>query len=332
MIPLVIIFAILCSASFMSANLFNKKFEETIAINIMSIILIIYFSGIFGFLKQGVYIVVGLSIIAYLYTIFKIIKNKNLKETMKNIFTPGFAIFVIFLIFLIIVHRGRLCVNWDEFSHWGDVVKAMFNINDFSTSSESMSMFKSYPPAMSIFQYFWMVIGGSFKEWYLYVSYQIFAVSLFLPMLKNIRWKEWPKIIIIAGVILFIPIIVYSGYYEAIYIDAILGIMFGYVLSNILLVKEYDRFEILKLILSLSVLVLLKDMGMLFAVIALIIMILDAIFIRKNIFKLKSWSKQEKKEFSRLIIKILVIVLVVILVKMSWNREISINNVEKSFG
>ncbi len=329
MIPLMIIFMILCSGSFIFAAIFKKKFEETIAINIMAIILIIYFSGILGFLKQGVYIVIGLSCIMYLYTIYTVIKRKNLKEVINNIVTPGFLAFTLFYIFFIIVHRGRLCVNWDEFSHWGDVVKVMFNINDFGTNPESMSTFKSYPPGMAIFQYFWMIIGGTFREWYLYISYQIFAVALFLPMLKNVKWKE---IIILIIVILFIPIIIYSSYYGDISIDAIVGIIFGYILSNVLLSKDYGKFEILKLILSISVLILLKDAGTFLAAISIIIIILDILFVKDNIFGFKNWSKEKKKEYKKTILKIFLLITMIIIVKTAWNKNIEDNNVKKSFG
>lgn len=331
MIPLIIIFLILCSGSIVLSLIFKKRFEETIAVNIMGIIFTIYISGIFGFLKLGVYIVIGLSCLAIIYTIYDIIKNKKIKETIQNIITPGFLVFVLFYIFFIIVHRGRLCVGWDEFSHWGDVVKAMFNINDFSTNPESMSMFKSYPPGMSIFQYFWMVIGGIFREWYLYISYQIFAIALILPVFKNVNWKQIIKIICLSLLILFIPTIIYSGYYEVIYIDAIVGIMFGYVLSNILLVKVYNKFDILKLSLSLSLLILLKDVGGFLALIAIIIMVFDVVILKKETFCFKKISKKEKKEYLKLLAKILLIILIVILVKISWNINISNNNVTKSF-
>ena len=52
-----------------------------------------------------------------------------------------------------------MIAEWDEFSHWGSVVKSMFLTNGLSVKEGSSLMFKSYPPAISIFEYFFQVIN-----------------------------------------------------------------------------------------------------------------------------------------------------------------------------
>ena len=85
--------------------------------------------------------------------------KKDKKEIIHNIITPGMIIFGILTIIIFIFERGRMIAEWDEFSHWGSVVKSMFLTNGLSVKEGSSLMFKSYPPAISIFEYFFQVIN-----------------------------------------------------------------------------------------------------------------------------------------------------------------------------
>ena len=154
MLNLILIYLILLSGSIFLALVFNKKIGKTFILYIISIIFILYIFGLFKILKFGVYFI---EILSFLLMIFNLIiffkKRQKFKEL---IFGKELIIFTFFYGFLIILHRGRLFTVWDEFSHWGDVVRAMFDINDFATNPNSLSTFKSYPPAISLFQYFFV--------------------------------------------------------------------------------------------------------------------------------------------------------------------------------
>ena len=109
----------------------------------------------------------------------------------------------------------------------------MTNINDFSTNANSLSYFQSYLPAVSLFQYFFQVIYGSFTESLLYVAYDILVVSLFIPFTKNIKWKDFWKIVTMVIIILILPVLFNDIYYSQIYVDSFLGFIFGYSLISI---------------------------------------------------------------------------------------------------
>ena len=189
MLSLLIIFCVLLSPSIYFYLKYNKKFEEILPLTIFSIILIIYILGLFNQLKLGVYIVVILAIILYILSIINVIKNKkNLIKIIKNFLTPGFVLWCFAFLTLCLFYRGRMIIKWDEFTHWGDVVKMMYQNNFFSTNPNSLSAARAYLPSMSIFQYFFQVLSvDGFKESFLFISYQLFGISLFLPFFKNIK-------------------------------------------------------------------------------------------------------------------------------------------------
>lgn len=323
MISLLLIYIILLSGSIFLSLKFNKKIENTFIVWIMSIIFILYFCGLFKLLEMGVYLILLISIMLLIYDINKFLDDKSIFK--KLIFTKGLFFFTLLFIGLIIIHKDRLISVWDEFSHWGDVVKAMFYINDFSTNPNSLSEFKSYPPAMALFQYFWVKIANNFNEYYLYISYQIVSISIFLTFVENI--KEFKKTFIAGAILMLTPLVFFNDFYISIYIDSIVSIFFSFIILNFIKEKEYDKFFIIKIALSLFTLVLLKDVGLFFAIISLLVLIVILIKSKKIKF-----DKHFYKNNKNVINMIIAFVLIIMFAKISWGILININNVTVSFG
>lgn len=323
MINLILGYLIIQIISIFYSIKFKKNIGNMFILTILSIIVILYLFGLFNLLSAGVYLIEIMSIGILIYECIYFYKNKN--KVLPTIVNKENIIFTLMFIGLSVIHSGRMISTWDEFSHWGDVVKAMFTINDFSTSSKSMSQFQSYPPAMSLFQYFFMKIGNNYIESNLYIAYQLFFVSLIMPFISKSK-KVFDSIIILIAMLL-VPIIVNSSFYTTIYIDSILGLLFGYLLSTIML-NSYDKHQVLTISLSLFTLVLLKDVGMFLAIIALMMIIVDLIFVKKKItFKNNFFSKNKKY-----IVIIVTGIVAVLLAKLSWNLDIKINDAYVSFG
>lgn len=323
MINLILGYLIIQIISIFYSIKFKKNIGNMFILTILSIIVILYLFGLFNLLSAGVYLIEIMSIGILIYECIYFYKNKN--KVLPTIVNKENIIFTLMFIGLSVIHSGRMISTWDEFSHWGDVVKAMFTINDFSTSSKSMSQFQSYPPAMSLFQYFFMKIGNNYIESNLYIAYQLFFVSLIMPFISKSK-KVFDSIIILIAMLL-VPIIVNSSFYTTIYIDSILGLLFGYLLSTIML-NSYDKHQVLTISLSLFTLVLLKDVGMFLAIIALMMIIVDLIFVKKKITFKNNFFRKNKKY----IVIIVTGIVAVLLAKLSWNLDIKINDAYVSFG
>lgn len=323
MINLIIGYLIIQIISIFYSIKFKKNIGYTFVLSIFSIIMTLYLCGLFNLLSIGVYVIEIISICLLIYEFIYFKKNK--KELKTTIINKENLIFLIMYIGLILLHNGRMVSSWDEFSHWGDVVKAMFTINDFSTSPKSMSQFQSYPPAMSLFQYFFVKIGNNYVESNLYIAYQLLFVSLIMPFIS--KSKKVFDSIIIAITAMLVPLILNGNFYTTIYIDSILGIMFGYLLLTIML-NEYDKYQILNIMLSLFTLVLLKDVGLFLAIIAIVMILVDMIFVKKKIkFKNNFYIKNKKY-----ILIVITGIVAILLAKLSWNLDVKINDANISFG
>lgn len=323
MFGLIIAMLIVVSGCVFSAIRFNKRFEETIIIDIFSIIIVLYIFGMIGILKYGCYFLAIIAFILYAYSIYKLIKDKALfKQLFKNIVTPAFILWIIANIFIIYINFGRMFYNWDEFTHWGTAVYDMYSINALSNSSKSLISMYSYPPGLPIFEYFFEFFHFTgFREWICYFAYQLFMVSLFMRFFRNIRWniKGIVKIILVAIVLFNVPIVFTSNYYTTIYVDAAVGLLFGFCMANITCSKKYDKEFYLNVGLGIIILTMTKDSALLFALIAVLALGLKILIAERGYEAFKHFHfKDVLKKF----LPALILFLLVIIIYLSWKLSI----------
>lgn len=280
MISLIFIYCLLVISAFAIAVLLEKKFEECIPMVFMWIVFIIFISGIIGFLYTGVFATFIIFGIVIIFSIIKGFAKPNRGGILwKRLLTPGLLIFTIGYWALAILNRGRLIYQWDEFSHWGDVVKVMFIYDDFGTVPEARMLFASYPPGMAIFQYFNtkinVILGGEgFSEWRIYHAYQIFTYSMFLPFVNKLDIKRPIRIIVICLVIFLTPAFFIDMFFSSVYIDTFLAVLFG---VGIAFATSYDDEEPYYSIMSMSIvgmLVLTKAAGTYLAIVVAFLYVL----------------------------------------------------------
>ena len=111
---------------------FKRRIEEAIPTTMFSIIILLYIFGLAKNLEFGISVIKLISISLIIYIICSIYKNKKLVG--QYILTPGIIIFMVIFFSTVLIHKGRVLMHWDEFSHWGLVVKNMFSLNDFGNN------------------------------------------------------------------------------------------------------------------------------------------------------------------------------------------------------
>ena len=253
MLANILFLAIIVSGSCYCSAKYNKKFEEVLPITCMSIIMTTFIGGCAGSLKIGVYVAVAVAVILYVVTFRLLISDKrSLIIFVKNFFTPGFCFFIAGFIILSVCMQGQLAIKYDEFTHWADIVKVMTNLDDFGTNPMSYSAFKSYPPAMALFQYVLQKINimihpeTIFSEWHIFLAYQLLFIAVFMPFFKGIKYKEIVKLGLLATIVILMPLIFYQDIFCSVYIDAFLAVIAGTGVSIILLYKKEEK-DIMKL-------------------------------------------------------------------------------------
>lgn len=283
--------------SLFGVSFFKLKNEYVIPITCMSMGVLLFLFGTAGFLRAGVYVLLALSAASVAISVWICARRGAWRETAGNLFTPAAVLFVAAYLIAGFCCAGWLASLWDEFSHWATTVKAMTYINDFGTNPAAHSIFPSYPPAMSLFQYFFQVIYQlfgdpyGFSEWRLLFAYQVYAAALLAPFLSiGIAEDTSPVKRAITAVFRAIVILIslslfdLSSIFHTIYIDSFVGIAAAtaFVHSIAWQEKECSVYRDLVVFLTCFTLVLSKDVGLLFAIFAVILNAVTHIRVRRS--------------------------------------------------
>ena len=325
MIPAIVLFGVLLAPPLFLAVWRGKRFEETIAVTTGSMILFMFTCGVLGILKISVYLILGITLILAGASAAVMIRKKQGLRSLTLFFTPAWLAFFLTFLFLLYVHYGRILHEWDEFTHWGDVVKAMSCVDQFSTSPQAHSLFQSYVPGMSLFQYLFEKIamifpGGIFTDWRLYFSYHLLAFIFVLPFFTEQRWKKFLPVYVILLCTAASPAFLTesSSYLTTIYIDGFVGLLAG-TGFGLLFLRKRDRNTTAHLLVVCSMLVLSKDVGMLFAA------AIAAAFAILEFLEYRSAGKAGRK---KLLLALGLAAAAIALPKILWEISIRVNHAQ----
>lgn len=311
---------VLCGSGAFGLAFFNKRFEELITAYYLSIVIVLFVFGLFNALLVGWWLVFAAIVTAYIVCAIKVLRvaGKDGMEVAASLltstfFTPGFVFFIILLFVLMACNGGVMSTEWDEFTHWGLIVKQMteYNALSFNTVFEG-TLFRSYPPGVALFQYFGQRIavlsGNEFKEWLSYLFLQVLEYSFFAPLLNGLELKKGSSWVCL--LIMFLcPLAVFDNALSNLGVDCLLGVASAAGLAYLHIETEDDKAGLrnITVLLDVAFLTLVKDAGMLFAV------ILAVAYISKN----KKWLPP---------------FLCVAIPRLLWRLLLAINNVPESFG
>lgn len=319
-----ICFIIIVSIATMLSEILKNKIDITIPISVILIILIIYPFGFFEKLNFGVYTVYAITVVSIVFIIYrfiKSIKNKTQYDLVKRIITPGLFVYILFWILAIYLNKNRKFTSWDEFSHWGLIVKNMFNFDSYGTNPETIVIFRGYPPFTAIFQYFFIKIKNVYVEGSIIIALNVLYISIMLPVLRNIDWRKGlEKLIIYIPFLFVLPLCLYEYFYTTIYVDTILGVFFAYILYIYYSVKE-EKVKYVSIGLGLIALPLIKAAGTGLAVFALLIILMD------NLYERKRNNIKMKKFF----IVFAILILCLIIGKYSWSIHLKLTNTSEAW-
>lgn len=307
----------------------KKKFGSCLPITFIVSVLSLFISQfLFKTFNVGFIINIIFALFSVGYVIYKLIRKENIKEIKELFFSKGFYCFITIYIVFLIIDATRLFSQWDEFSHWGVMVKEMLRLDKFYSVTEStLLVHKDYPPFVSLFELLWCKLSGVYCEDLLTLSLHVFEFSLFIPAIDEIKkvdnkinfiLKTTVGLLIIIGIIIIFD----GGYiFNTIYVDIFLMILFAFNMYQVYSMKEINKFNIFKLVLSLVALILTKQMGM-------VLFLLTIFYFLVNFF-IK--NKISKKTIKKIIILLIFIVLLPYMFHKLWSIYINSLNLIGQF-
>lgn len=205
-------------------------------------------------------------------------KSGSLRSCLRGFFTPGTTVYLCFCLIFLVFFSGNVVSRHDELRLWGAVPKAIHETGKLQLGEDSpiFSIMQSYPPGLPLIGYYFTAFSREFAEGGLFVGYACMALSLFIPAFSRWQWKHW-RLLAPAGLVVLMTPFVFTTHLEdtamfgmTLFVDPLLGIAAGYAFYLAGHHPAKSRFRLLAFSLSLGMLCLLKDTGLLFAAAALL--------------------------------------------------------------
>jgi hypothetical protein len=162
----------------------------------------LYAAGLLTLLNEGRWLLMALAPPAGIAGAVLLVRRGDWRSRVPH---PGLVFFVIGSVGAWWVTAGDHLHFWDEFSHWGTAVKAM-SLTDGLPKKDTALIFKAYPPAATLFDYFFArAAGGVDESGILLAQYVLFlaGASAAFALAERYTWRLLPApgLIYLASVI-----------------------------------------------------------------------------------------------------------------------------------
>lgn len=187
---------------------------------------------------------------------------------------------------LYLLNIERVFSQWDEFSHWGSIIRAIYMADSFHFNPNPL-YFQDYPPGTALFSYFILHILG-YSEGGAFFAYSLILLAYSIPIfgLAADRGRFFLLIVFVATLILIRGL---GHGWNTVLIDHILSVAFAGLLAAYLVLRE-RKAALWPLAFLFIPLVLAKHAGVSMALAVYALVISDAIIIFAGTkFKDRNW-------------------------------------------
>lgn len=223
--------------------------------------------------------IAGIGLCLYYFYLFIVKKGKVVVSL-----APSTIFFFLAVLILIVFLRGTIHTHYDDFSHWGLIVKEMFQVNGLPDGRTIIS-FTNYPPGSATFVYYVLSITG-YSESYALMAQGFLIVASLTVFFVFSSWNR-PGVIITALAAALSLFSINGNYIYTLLVDGLLGV----VAFAISVIAYYYRKDWKKGLLAntpiLIMLLLIKDSGKVFFLFNLVIIFwfVHSYFLKGKILK-----------------------------------------------
>lgn len=291
-------FLIFCLINFGLVMLSKKSFGVTLPVTLTGVTLLTYFGQfLFHTFNVGVWLCVGMAVAG---AVLLIVRRKD-RDFISRCFSVGFFVFFAICILFLVLDYGRWLTTWDEYSHWGKMLKEMFRLDRFYTEHQSnLTAHKDYPPFAQIFELIWCKLSWKYTEGTATAALDILGFSMILPLvIERLECKkEIGKIqrflsSLAIAVVLLIVILNFDNVQSmTLNLDLLLPL---YYVALIMMIADKElrksKFGFIMILLGQFGLILTKQMGIAFVLLVWFFYtmseVLDAVNLRKENLRYK---------------------------------------------
>ena len=265
-----LIFLLLFSGSAALAGR-SVRFEQSFPCVCTGLILILFVFGLLDLVRVGFWLVCVLALVCWAAALLPRGAEQRQRQ-LRAFFTPAFFAFLVMAAFFAYINYRKLVCGYDELSHWGDAVKVLIQTGKFGVYPAANALHPQYPPADTLMLYLFETLynalfpGDGYREDILYIAHLIFMYSFLLPFFARPLAKKRGIGIVAVFAVVFAPC-VFTEVFTSLMVDASLSVLLSCGMAALFLSPfENQRRQTLYICCVCAALVLMKSVGLLFAV------------------------------------------------------------------
>lgn len=272
-----IIAVVLCL--FILAYFWKESLVEVWPVVICGLVLVLYVLAMLRHLSwiDGIGILVICGFVIWLFLRGKEERKSFGKVCLNNVTQPSFITAVLLVGIVAICVAGKVVTWWDDVNFWATDVKSLYYLDGFAEKYGNVAPeFGDYPPGAQLIKWWFLHLSpGKFREGLAFVGYYVMNLSFMLPVLRKLKGRNVPVMFFMAAALWFLPSIAEVYGYEGFCADLTMACIYGGFLFAVTQKEgKKDSVYYTRLGLYLSVLVLVKSVGFIWAVFGLVFLCL----------------------------------------------------------
>lgn len=247
-------------------QLCKRRFGEALPITLFCIPIVMYVSQYLFHTFNVALVAIVASSIAGMAVL--VLRRRDVQGYCSN----GLIAYAVVCLIILIIDFHRTFSDFDEFWHWGPMIKEMLRLDQFyCVDASRMIIHKDYPPFPALLELFWTRIGGTYNEGAVSAALHIsFSALIIAPLSeKGIVSKESKPRAALWAASMCIVLLVIVGIFDYAHItftilaDIPLALFFAYALFCILSGGAYDSLpEQVSVVLAGVMIIMTKQAGM----------------------------------------------------------------------
>lgn len=249
-----------------------------------TITLFVFSGGMLGCLDIAVFVAHIGGIVLF---VCSIVSRKLRSAFLHALRDPGIVFFCIGAVLIFVLLPNATYSHYDDFSHWGTIVKDMFLSHSFPGDGSTVSrvgLFVNYPPATASFIY-WADSLLGYTEGHAIVAQNILLLSALSALFGGIRRPLYAGEVILCTMIALGSLFV-IGNSLPLFLSLLTDIVMGALVVAAILLVVFGRNELLKSVLMatpiIAVAAFVKDNGKLYLALFLLVVVAILFLQRKD--------------------------------------------------
>lgn len=200
-------------------------------------------------------------------------RAKLWKRLKQELLHPGVIVALLLFVGTAVLVRGRIATWWDDINFWATDLKAIYALDGFAAKyTNAASEFGDYPPGAQLMKWWFVHMNpDGFSEGLMFAGYYFSVFVFLMPLLGRMKGRN-PALVLLSAVCLWaFPSVAEAFYCQGMCADLVMAVIYGAFLSAVMDEEGHEKsFYYMRLALYLSVLVLVKSVGFLWAAFGLV--------------------------------------------------------------